>query len=621
MGLRKRTTIALMAGLVCSSDVRGNPVEFEGHHYQLTSAEMSWQDAEAEAVALGGHLVSINRYEEHVFVMNAFIVGALQERPVWIGLSDQAVEGIFEWSSQEPVEFAFWAEGEPNNVPPFGEDYVAMNWEWAAYDEEVIPGDWNDTPLEGTPHLPEAFDPKADGPYFGIIEIDLCAGEVPVIPQNIVDGHGCSERTAYSPLACWEDEDQPSNAFDLSCTNGEFLLRYNSAAGVCGMTGGLEVGRCSFRYGRNRAEIFAPGDPGPDMKYDCFDRSHWLNREPLPCEDCVGRLCGEVAGDQRCEGWQDYNDYEYVPDSGRPASKREMVGPWCSPFEATVEIDNGKCPPPPANPMALCPAPGVSCQPPRNPTLPRVDALGGISEMVADPFDSCDTDFDGDCDQVDFDLLGASVDHCLGETEYYFLSDRDRDNCVTRAEVQVAYPALDFDGDGVVNVLDNCPSASDPLLVDADLDGHGDACDCAPLDLLAFGMPREIRDVRMDGNLVLWRSDAAHSGPVTTYEILRGSIHQLPVGTGVDEVCGFTVSTHLVDDEFPAVGTGFYYLLRGSNSCATGTFGTTSLGDERLTAACSAPAGLSSAVPRRGDRRAGDASATPAEPYENPAIH
>ena len=74
----------------------------------------------------------------------------------------------------------------------------------------------------------------------------------------------------------------------------------------------------------------------------------------------------------------------------------------------------------------------------------------------------------------------------------------------------------------------------------------------------------------------------------TTYEVLRGDLDGLPVGTGVGETClgpGST-DTSLVDSETPADGAGYYYLVRGSNPCGTGGYGTDSEGLPRDSATC-----------------------------------
>jgi len=44
---------------------------------------------------------------------------------LWIGFTDQASEGTWEWISGEAVTYTNWASGEPNDAN--GEDYAVMN--------------------------------------------------------------------------------------------------------------------------------------------------------------------------------------------------------------------------------------------------------------------------------------------------------------------------------------------------------------------------------------------------------------------------------------------------------------------------------------------------------------
>ena len=55
----------------------------------------TWKEAEANANALGGHLVTINDADEDMFLTKSFGLGH------WIGLSDHESEGTFVWSSGE----------------------------------------------------------------------------------------------------------------------------------------------------------------------------------------------------------------------------------------------------------------------------------------------------------------------------------------------------------------------------------------------------------------------------------------------------------------------------------------------------------------------------------------
>jgi hypothetical protein len=107
------------------------------HWYSIVSsgADGSWLNAELNAQALGGHLVTINDAAEEAWLRAVF---GGQTR-YWIGFSDAAAEGIWVWSSGEPVTYTNWDGGEPNNCtpPPEGEDYAVINWNGTT-------GGWND---------------------------------------------------------------------------------------------------------------------------------------------------------------------------------------------------------------------------------------------------------------------------------------------------------------------------------------------------------------------------------------------------------------------------------------------------------------------------------------------
>ncbi len=96
-----------------------------GHSYYLLVPE-SWMDAESDAVALGGHLVTPVDADENDWVWETF--GPFSSGPVWIGLSDAAHEGTFVWTSGEPASYLNWwmAGGQPNNGGGI-ENYTEMN--------------------------------------------------------------------------------------------------------------------------------------------------------------------------------------------------------------------------------------------------------------------------------------------------------------------------------------------------------------------------------------------------------------------------------------------------------------------------------------------------------------
>lgn len=104
--------------------------------------ESSWQDAEAEAVALGGHLATINDSAEQDWVFSTFGSFGGVDRSLWIGLNDAASEGNFVWVSGEAVTYTNWLPGQPDDFGVGRENYVHMLRTGNGYG--VAPGFWND---------------------------------------------------------------------------------------------------------------------------------------------------------------------------------------------------------------------------------------------------------------------------------------------------------------------------------------------------------------------------------------------------------------------------------------------------------------------------------------------
>lgn len=112
-----------------------------GHYYEfIQSAGITWTSADAAAsssVYLGapGHLVTITSADENAFV--AALTGV--DFRAWIGLTDAAVEGTYQWVTGETFAYSNWSAGEPSGDG----DYVEM---FASNDK------WNDRP--NTPFEP-----------------------------------------------------------------------------------------------------------------------------------------------------------------------------------------------------------------------------------------------------------------------------------------------------------------------------------------------------------------------------------------------------------------------------------------------------------------------------------
>jgi hypothetical protein len=165
------------------------------------------------------------------------------------------------------------------------------------------------------------------------------------------------------------------------------------------------------------------------------------------------------------------------------------------------------------------------------------------------------------------------------------------DRC--RGPMSVAAAPLDPDAD--VDLLTSCNHTGDVhwfpnWVVETESDGDGvpDVLDCAPADPTAFAIPGAVRDVGFATRTDLaWSPPELPSGSGTEYDVLRGSIGGLPVGSG-GETClaSGTAATFAIDGSVPGPGLGFYYLVRAVNACGPGSYGDDSFGNQQWSSAC-----------------------------------
>lgn len=133
-----------------------------GNTYHLLT-ESTWTAAQAEAITLGGNLITINDSAEQAWVFSSFGSFGGTDRSLWIGLNDISQEGNFTWVSGETVSYTNWFPGQPDSSPTGGdEDYVHMQRTGNLFGN--TPGTWNDLANSS------AFFPQF-GPIHGVVEI------------------------------------------------------------------------------------------------------------------------------------------------------------------------------------------------------------------------------------------------------------------------------------------------------------------------------------------------------------------------------------------------------------------------------------------------------------------
>ena len=104
-----------------------------GHSYKRVYCE-SWEDAQAKAIAEDAYLVAINDGAEQKWLVEIFGI-----HPYWIGLTDLAKEGEWQWTSGEPVTYTNWTSHRLAFSDRDEEDYVFMGLSPAAKWHSVGP--------------------------------------------------------------------------------------------------------------------------------------------------------------------------------------------------------------------------------------------------------------------------------------------------------------------------------------------------------------------------------------------------------------------------------------------------------------------------------------------------
>ena len=219
-----------------------------------------------------------------------------------------------------------------------------------------------------------------------------------------------------------------------------------------------------------------------------------------------------------------------------------------------------------------------------------------------DACDSCPLDADNDIDndlvcgdidncpvvsnvaQVDSDMdsLGDICDNCpiaANPTQ----TDVDLDGSGDACDVCPLDPVDDIDTDTVCGDIDNCPLVANMDQLNDDGDSAGNACDCAPADPAVQSAPpaHTILLSKNPSTQLSWTATAS----ATSFDVVSGPLEDLTASGLATAICENEdlLTTEWTDPRpDPVPGAGYYYLIRGLNSCGSGVYGADGAGEERL---------------------------------------
>ncbi|MES2389685.1 MAG: lectin-like protein, partial [Bacteroidota bacterium] len=89
----------------------GRAYVFNGHTYYMSNLLKTWEDANSFANSLGGHLVTITSAAENRFIYDSI---TQSNTWIWMGATDKAQAGTWQWVTGEPFTYTDWLNQEPS---------------------------------------------------------------------------------------------------------------------------------------------------------------------------------------------------------------------------------------------------------------------------------------------------------------------------------------------------------------------------------------------------------------------------------------------------------------------------------------------------------------------------
>ena len=222
MVILRMLSVASLASTALAQTVDWRHSPINGNWY-TTSPHSFWHAAESWAVARGGHLVTIRSLAENEWIRSTFLQDLQPGQTMWIGFTDEVAEGVFRWTSGEPVVYTNWGSGEPNNLGNL-EDWT----------EVPRTGLWNDqSPYSG--YLPQ-----------GIVEVHSADCNQNGVPDVAEGGVICTQALELNGLGWVRVTDAPSLDVQGPLTIEAWVRAESESGGLVNKWGDIGINDRSY---------------------------------------------------------------------------------------------------------------------------------------------------------------------------------------------------------------------------------------------------------------------------------------------------------------------------------------------------------------------------------------
>jgi len=136
-----------------TKEVPSDAVAFKKHHYKFFAESLSWTAAKQRCEAMGGRLPIVESAAENDFLVQMANkgfpkAGRTGMEAIWLGMTDSAKEGSWQWIDESSLTYSNWFKNQPNNKQN-NEDFGIL---WLSDGKSHPVGQWCDQPDTSAQH-------------------------------------------------------------------------------------------------------------------------------------------------------------------------------------------------------------------------------------------------------------------------------------------------------------------------------------------------------------------------------------------------------------------------------------------------------------------------------------